>query len=200
MLDPAAAPLPDLVVRTLPDRARRLRRVELVFRWLQVLCFVAVGFSMLALGILQSRSASSSETGTLFDPLSSLPIQFGAGIFLFAGYLIAVITLRPEYWKGRDVPEVAFTLGRHGVELSLPQGVDLGLPAGTTTVTVPWASVTAVRRQKRLLVFSVASGVLPTRMRDTARYGLPVLDQESATILTAAAALREGRMPGVSAN
>jgi len=38
------------------------------------------------------------------------------------------------------------------------------------------------------------------RMRDTARYGLPVLDQESATILTAVAALRDGRMPGVSSN
>ena len=204
MLEPTPAPLPDLVVRVLPDKVRSLRRLERGIRWVMALWYAFLGLVWIALGIWQysnavASAARSDDSADWALPGLALLVLFGGGCLVLSGFSIAAITLRRAYWTGADTPPIALTLSTAGVELALPDGVDLGLPAGTTTIAVPWASVTAVRRQRRLLVITAARGVLPKRMRNTARYGLPILDQDVETILTAARLLRQAALPVAAA-
>jgi len=203
MLEPTPAPLPDLVVRVLPDKVRSLRRIERGMRWGLALWYTFIGLVFIGLGVWQYSSAVASAVRSDRSADWALPglallVLFGTALLVMSGFSMGAITLRRSYWTGADTPPVALTLSSDGVELALPEGVDLGLPAGTTTIAVPWASVASVRRRNRLLVIDVAPGVLPKRMRNTARYGLPVLDQDVETILTAARLLRERALPGVA--
>jgi hypothetical protein len=68
-----------------------------------------------------------------------------------------------------------------------------------TSGTAPWESVLSVTTNKRMLVFTTAPGTLPAKMRNVARYGLPILTESPDTVRAAERALRTGVMPTVTA-
>jgi hypothetical protein len=184
--------LPPLVVRVDREELVRLRRKARRLLLATAIGSVVVGVLLIAMSSIQLVS------GIGVGPLAFLLLLASAYSLVYGGYLFGVVTMRQEFWSGDDTGDIAFTLSSSGVEFTFPRGLNLGLPYGTSTVTAPWESVLSVTTNKRMLVFTTA-GTLPAKMRNAARYGLPILTESPDTVRAAERALRTGVMPAVTA-
>jgi hypothetical protein len=185
--------LPPLVVRVDREELVRLRRKARRLLLATAIGSIVVGVLLIAMISIQLVS------GIGVGPLAFLLLLASAYSLVYGGYLFGVVTMRQEFWSGEDTGDIAFTMSSNGVEFTFPRGLNLGVPYGTSTVTAPWESVLSVTTNKRMLVFTTAPGTLPAKMRNAARYGLPVLTESPDTVRAAERALRTGVMPAVTA-
>jgi hypothetical protein len=184
--------LPPLVVRIRSKTLRRIRTRSRRLMWFNAALGVILGAVFVTIALVNLAGSTFGTAGSLAWILG---LATGTIAIAFAANQMRSLTGRRDFWSGTDTGEIAFILGREGAEFFLPSGVDLGLPAGATSVFVTWPSILSISSKKRIVTFAVAPGVLPPTMRDAARYGLPILDQELTTILSAERALRSGVLP-----